>query len=174
MIGGPMVELTGVHHVGAGHRPATPALSEAANAALYGPCARPHGHNYYVEVTVAGRPDPVTGMAVDLAALDAAVDRVVISRVDHRTLEAVPELGGGNTTGEGLAGGGRGDGQEPLRVRGRSPMIPRLIAELLKELGEDPHREGLAKTPERVAQAFRYLTSGYDPDVKEGLEVAPF
>ncbi|OGL23777.1 MAG: hypothetical protein A3G44_19390 [Candidatus Rokubacteria bacterium RIFCSPLOWO2_12_FULL_73_47] len=103
MIGGPMVELTRVYHVSAGHRLASPALSEAANAALYGPCARPHGHNYYVEVTVAGRPDPVTGMAVDLAALDAAVDRVVISRVDHRTLEAVPELAGVITTGEGLA-----------------------------------------------------------------------
>jgi len=98
-----MVELTRVYHVSAGHRLASPALSEAANAALYGPCARPHGHNYYVEVTVAGRPDPVTGMAVDLAALDAAVDRVVISRVDHRTLEAVPELAGVITTGEGLA-----------------------------------------------------------------------
>ena len=98
-----MVELTRVYHVSAGHRLASPALSGAANAALYGPCARPHGHNYYVEVTVAGRPDPVTGMAVDLAALDAAVDRVVISRVDHRTLEAVPELAGVITTGEGLA-----------------------------------------------------------------------
>ena len=98
-----MVELTRVYHVSAGHRLASPALSEAANAALYGPCARPHGHNYYVEVTVAGRPDPVTGMAVDLAALDAAVDRAVISRVDHRTLEAVPELAGVITTGEGLA-----------------------------------------------------------------------
>ena len=98
-----MVELTRVYHVSAGHRLASPALSEAANAALYGPCARPHGHNYYVELTVAGRPDPVTGMAVDLAALDAAVDRVVISRVDHRTLEAVPELAGVITTGEGLA-----------------------------------------------------------------------
>src|SRR3972149_4502340 len=98
-----MVELTRVYHVSAGHRLASPALSEAANAALYGPCARPHGHNYYVEVTVAGRPDPVTGMAVDLAALDAAVEGAVISRVDHRTLEAVPELAGVITTGEGLA-----------------------------------------------------------------------
>ena len=53
-------------------------------------------------------------------------------------------------------------------------MIPRLIAELLKELGEDPHREGLAKTPERVAQAFRYLTSGYAQQVKDVLNDATF
>ena len=53
-------------------------------------------------------------------------------------------------------------------------MIAKLIAELLKELGEDPHREGLVKTPERVAQAFRYLTSGYAQDVKDVLNDALF
>ena len=103
MIKDPVVELTRVYHVSAAHRLASPALSDEANAALYGACTRPHGHNYYVEVTVAGRPDPVTGMAVDLAALDAAVEGAVISRVDHRTLEAVPELAGVITTGESLA-----------------------------------------------------------------------
>ena len=94
MIGDPVVELTRVYHASAAHRLAHPALSDAANASVYGACARPHGHNYYIEVTVAGRPDPVTGMAVD---------RAVISRVDHRTLEAVPELAGVITTGESLA-----------------------------------------------------------------------
>ena len=98
-----MVELTRVYHVSAAHRLANAALSEAANAALYGPCAHLHGHNYYIEVTVAGRPDPVTGMAGDVAALDAAVERTVTTRVDHQTLEAVPELAGVITTGEGLA-----------------------------------------------------------------------
>src|SRR3990167_8297035 len=66
MIGDPVVELTRVYHASAAHRLAHPALSDAANASVYGACARPHGHNYYIEVTVAGRPDPVTGMAVDL------------------------------------------------------------------------------------------------------------
>ena len=103
MIKDPVVELTRVYHASAAHRLAHPALSDAANASVYGACARPHGHNYYIEVTVTGRPDPVTGMAVDLAALDAAVDRAVTSRVDHQTLEAVPELAGGITTGESLA-----------------------------------------------------------------------
>lgn len=53
-------------------------------------------------------------------------------------------------------------------------MIEKLIAELLKELGEDPKREGLARTPERVAQALRYLTSGYQKDVQEILNGALF
>ena len=98
-----MLELTRVYHFSAGHRLANPALGPEANAALYGDCHRPHGHNYYLEVTVAGRPDPVTGMAVDLAALDGLVTRAVLDRVDHRTLEDVEALAGVITTGEGLA-----------------------------------------------------------------------
>jgi GTP cyclohydrolase IA len=53
-------------------------------------------------------------------------------------------------------------------------MIENLIAQLLKELGEDTQREGLEKTPERVANALRYLTSGYDKNVKEVLNDAMF
>lgn len=49
-----------------------------------------------------------------------------------------------------------------------------LIRRLLKELGEDPHREGLEKTPERVEKALRYLTSGYDRDLREILNGAIF
>lgn len=99
----PVVEVTRVYHFSAAHQLANPALSAAENAALYGPCARVHGHNYYVEVTVAGTPDPLTGMAVDLAALDGPVHEMVIGAVDHQALEAVPALAGVITTGEGLA-----------------------------------------------------------------------
>jgi GTP cyclohydrolase IA len=53
-------------------------------------------------------------------------------------------------------------------------MIERLIEELLKELGEDPHREGLEKTPERVAKALEYFTSGYTKDPRELLNDALF
>jgi len=52
--------------------------------------------------------------------------------------------------------------------------IANLIAELLKELGEDTGREGLDKTPERVEKALRYFTSGYNQDVKEVLNGAMF
>jgi len=97
------VEITRVYHFSAGHRLEHPALSPDENAALYGQCHRPHGHNYYVEVTVAGVPDPLTGMAVDLGRLDDVVSRAVLDQVDHRTLEDVPALAGVITTGEGLA-----------------------------------------------------------------------
>jgi len=53
-------------------------------------------------------------------------------------------------------------------------MIEKLVAQLLKELGEDAQREGLAKTPERVAKTLRYLTSGYEQDVKDVLNDALF
>jgi len=75
----------------------------ADNAALYGGCHRPHGHNYYLEVTVAGVPDARTGMAVDLEALDGHVRRAVVDQVDHVKLEDVPALAGVITTGESLA-----------------------------------------------------------------------
>ena len=57
----------------------------------------------YLEVTVAGQPDPVTGMALDLERLDETVGRAVLERVDHHTLEGVDALRGVITTGEGLA-----------------------------------------------------------------------
>lgn len=53
-------------------------------------------------------------------------------------------------------------------------MIEPLVKGLLKELGEDPDREGLVKTPERVANAMRYLTSGYAKSVAEVLNEAVF
>lgn len=95
--------LTRVYHFSAGHRLENPRLGVAENARLYGVCARPHGHNYYVEITVAGRPDPITGMLVDVARLDTVVQRELLDQVDHRTLEDVDALRGVITTGEGLA-----------------------------------------------------------------------
>ena len=53
-------------------------------------------------------------------------------------------------------------------------MIERLIHDLLKEIGEDPTREGLDKTPARVAKAWEYLTSGYKQNVHDVLNEALF
>jgi 6-pyruvoyltetrahydropterin/6-carboxytetrahydropterin synthase len=97
------VELTRVYHFSAAHCLANPGLSAADNAALYGPCARPHGHNYYLEVTVGGVPDVLTGFAVDLERLDRIVARSLLDQVDHHRLEEAPALAGVITTGEGLA-----------------------------------------------------------------------
>ena len=52
--------------------------------------------------------------------------------------------------------------------------IERLIYDFLKELGEDPTREGLERTPARVAKAYQYLTSGYQQRVDDVLNDALF
>jgi 6-pyruvoyltetrahydropterin/6-carboxytetrahydropterin synthase len=99
----PVVAITRVYHFSAAHRLANAGMSDQANEALYGGCARLHGHNYYVEVTVTGTPDPLTGMAVDLGRLDAVVHRTLLDQVDHARLEEAPALAGVITTGESLA-----------------------------------------------------------------------
>ena len=53
------------------------------------------------------------------------------------------------------------------------PIEP-LIQAILKEIGENPDREGLQKTPERVARAYEYLASGYSQDPREILNKAVF
>ncbi len=52
--------------------------------------------------------------------------------------------------------------------------VERLIFDFLKELGEDPTREGLERTPARVAKAYEYLTSGYAQRVEDILNDALF
>ena len=52
--------------------------------------------------------------------------------------------------------------------------ISSVYGQVLKNLGEDPTREGLVKTPERVAKALQYLTHGYDLDPAEILKSAMF
>lgn len=72
----------------AAHRLHAPGLSDAENRAVYGKCNNPngHGHNYEVEITVAGPVDGVTGRAVDLAALDALAEREVLKPLRFRNL----------------------------------------------------------------------------------------
>jgi 6-pyruvoyltetrahydropterin/6-carboxytetrahydropterin synthase len=82
------VYLSRKYGFSATHRLHTPELSDAENHAVYGKCNNPngHGHNYEVEITVAGPVDGVTGRAVSLAALDALAEREVIGPLRYRNL----------------------------------------------------------------------------------------
>ena len=62
--------------------------SAERNAEVFGRCANRngHGHNYVLEITVAGEPDPVTGFVIDLKELRDVIDREVVSVYDHRHL----------------------------------------------------------------------------------------
>jgi 6-pyruvoyltetrahydropterin/6-carboxytetrahydropterin synthase len=91
----PQVVVTRRAHFNAAHRLHNPALSEAENARVYGPCANPHfhGHNYNLDVSVAGEVDPGTGYVLDLKALKELIEVRVLSRLDHKNLNLdVPEL----------------------------------------------------------------------------------
>lgn len=85
-----MIYLTRRYRFSASHRLHHPHLSEAENERIYGKCANPggHGHNYALEVTVAGEPDAVTGMVVDLARLDGFVEKEILERFDLSYLNA--------------------------------------------------------------------------------------
>ncbi len=61
-------------------------LSEAENRSLFGRRADQHGHNYRIEVTLRGEPDPLTGMVMDLKDLQKILDREIEDRFDHRDL----------------------------------------------------------------------------------------
>ena len=61
-------------------------LSDAENEGLFGPLCARHGHNYHLEVTLRGEPDPVTGMVLDLAELKAVLESEIMDRFDHRDL----------------------------------------------------------------------------------------
>ena len=72
----------------ASHVCRNPLLSDSENEELFGAAANPHGHghNYVIDVTVEGDPDPVTGMVLDLKKLKDVVNREVIQTYDHRFL----------------------------------------------------------------------------------------
>ncbi|MBQ4313936.1 MAG: GTP cyclohydrolase I FolE [Lentisphaeria bacterium] len=53
-------------------------------------------------------------------------------------------------------------------------MNPELVRQMLIELGEDPDREGLLKTPERVARSYEFLTRGYRQDLEKVVNGALF
>ena len=70
----------------AAHQLYDPDLSDEENRRLFGKCANLHGHNYVVEVVVAGEIDPTTGYVLDLKLLSDVITRQVIRDVDHRNL----------------------------------------------------------------------------------------
>jgi 6-pyruvoyltetrahydropterin/6-carboxytetrahydropterin synthase len=74
----------------AAHRYWRPEWSAEENVRVFGSLTVVHGHNYELEVTLAGPVDPVTGMVIDLAELKRMVDEAVISRFDHADLSADP------------------------------------------------------------------------------------
>ena len=80
--------LTRKAEFSASHVCRNPNFDEARNLAIYGNNANPngHGHNYVLEVTLEGDPDPVTGMVFDLRELKEILNQEVVDPMDHRFL----------------------------------------------------------------------------------------
>lgn len=101
-----MVYVTRKAHFNASHRLHNPDKPDAWNARVYGKCNNPnwHGHNYLIEVTVAGIPDPDTGYVIDLGTLKEIIKEKVVDPCDHKNLNLeVPFLQDMIPTSENLA-----------------------------------------------------------------------
>lgn len=91
------VQVTRRVHFSAAHRLFRPEWSDERNARVFGACSNPHwhGHNYELDVTVAGPVDPETGFVMDLGRLKELVQERVVNDVDHRNLNLeVPWMSG--------------------------------------------------------------------------------
>jgi 6-pyruvoyltetrahydropterin/6-carboxytetrahydropterin synthase len=88
----------------AAHQLRDPGRSDEENRRLYGKCVNLHGHNYVLEVVVAGEVRGDTGYVLDLKELSEVINRRIIKDVDHRNLNTdVPWLEGRIPTAENLA-----------------------------------------------------------------------
>ncbi|SHK60837.1 6-carboxytetrahydropterin synthase [Rhodothermus profundi] len=84
----PTVYVTRRVRFSAAHRLHNPARSEAWNQKTFGLCNHPnwHGHNYVLEVTVAGEPDPETGFVLNLSHLKEILETCILKKLDHKNL----------------------------------------------------------------------------------------
>lgn len=101
-----MIFLTRKAEFSSAHFYRNSAWSEEQNRQVFGRCANPngHGHNYTLEVTVAGEVNPATGFVVDLKLLKDILEREVVSVYDHHHLNLeVPEFAETNPTTENIA-----------------------------------------------------------------------
>ena len=90
-----MTTVTRLYHFAASHRLHSQRLSEDENASLYGKCNHPfgHGHDYLLEITIAGPVSPVTGLVLALAKLDRLVTEQVLAVFASRNINLdVPQF----------------------------------------------------------------------------------
>ncbi len=101
-----MIELTRRASFSASHYYWNDDWTAEKNEQVFGRCANRngHGHNYTLEVTVAGEPDPVTGFVMDLKWLKDLMEKEVLAAYDHRHLNLeVPEFAKAIPTTENIA-----------------------------------------------------------------------
>ena len=100
-----MITVSRRYQFAAAHVLRQPSLSDADNQRIYGKCANPngHGHNYGLEVTIAGPVNPDTGSIIEPERLDEIVRHRVLERFDHAMLNPDPLFPGVVPTAENIA-----------------------------------------------------------------------
>lgn len=85
-----MLTLTRRFTFSASHRLVSQRLDATSNACTFGACQRVHGHNFRLEVSVAGEPDPATGFFCNVLELERTVRDLVVAPCDHQMLNDLP------------------------------------------------------------------------------------
>lgn len=141
-----MVLVTRKSHFNAAHRLHNPNKSDEWNRETFGECNHPnwHGHNYNLEVTVAGEPDPETGYVIDLGDLKRIIKERILEKCDHRNLNLdVPFLEGIIPSTENLVKAFYKELKEPIEeaVYGKGLLYSVKLFETERNLAEyAPHK----------------------------------
>ncbi|MCF7957126.1 MAG: 6-carboxytetrahydropterin synthase [Phycisphaerae bacterium] len=101
-----MVEVTFKYELAASHQLWNDKWNAPRNYQEFGKCANPagHGHNYFLEVTLRGEPEPTTGQIIGLDAVDEVVEEFIIKKFDHKNLnEDIDEFSQLNPTVENMS-----------------------------------------------------------------------
>jgi 6-pyruvoyltetrahydropterin/6-carboxytetrahydropterin synthase len=118
-----MVLITRIEKFNAAHKLWVDQWSDSKNKEVFGKCANKnwHGHNYYLHVTISGKPDPLTGFVVDVKQLSKIIKEKVVDYLDHSNLNL----------------------DVPFIPKGMQPTTENLIIQIWSEL--EPHIPNGAK-----------------------------
>ncbi|MBS1518730.1 MAG: 6-carboxytetrahydropterin synthase [Bacteroidetes bacterium] len=84
-----MIYITRREHFSSSHILENKSLPAEKNKELFGKCNNFHGHNYFMEVTLCGEPDPESGYVMDLKLLKKIIQDEILNKVDHSFLNEV-------------------------------------------------------------------------------------
>ncbi len=98
-----MLYITRKEHFSSSHRLENPNISKAENETIFGKCNNFHGHNYYIEVTLAGTPEKNSNYVMDLKLLKKIIQEEILNKVDHKYLNEIEMFKGIIPTTENMA-----------------------------------------------------------------------
>ncbi len=98
-----MIYITRKEHFSSSHKLENKGLSQERNEEIFGKCNNFHGHNYYIEVTLAGTPDSQSNYVMDLKLLKQIIGEEILDKVDHKFLNETDMFKGIIPTTENMA-----------------------------------------------------------------------